>query len=188
MVRIDRSHSKADDMRTKKRSERACAVDAKLRASAEQMLEGDETVTARSLARRGGLRAASSITRDAPRRALLGEFQGQQEHRRTWVQRAKKESTAQLQQALAARDEQVAALTRKVHLLTASHKAILLAVDEVGGTKAWARFFASYKDSIEALREPEALPVALGKPALPSHASLGRGARPRTHAPSSGRP
>jgi hypothetical protein len=175
-------------MRTKKRSERACAVDAKLRASAEQMLEGDETVTARSLARRGGLRAASSITRDAPRRALLGEFQGQQEHRRTWVQRAKKESTAQLQQALAARDEQVAALTRKVQLLTASHKAILLAVDEVGGTKAWARFFASYKDSIEALREPEALPVAPGKPALPSHASLGRGARPRTHAPSSGRP
>jgi hypothetical protein len=175
-------------MRTKKRSERARAVDAKLRTSAEQMLEGDETVTARSLARQAGLRAASSITRDAPRRALLGEFQGQQERRRAWVQRAKKESTDKLQQALAARDDQVGALTRKVQLLTASHKAILLAVDEVGGTKAWLRFFASYSDSIEALREPEALPGAPGKPALPPHASLARGARSRAHAPSSGRP
>ncbi len=175
-------------MRTKKRSERAHAVDAKLRASAEEMLEGDETLTARSLARRAGLRAASSITRDAVRRALLGEFQGQQERRRAWAQRAKKESVGKLQQALAARDEQVAALTRKVQLLTASHKAILLAVDEVGGTKAWARFFASYRDSIEALREPEAPPTVPGKPALPPHPSLARGARSRAHAPSSGRP
>jgi hypothetical protein len=153
MVRIDRSHSKADDMRTKKRSERARAVDAKLRTSAEQMLEGDETVTARSLARRAGLRAASSITRDAARRALLGEFQHQQERRRTWVQRAKKVSTAKLQRALAARDEQVAALTRKVQLLVASHKAMLLALDETGGTKAWARFFAGYRHSLECLHD-----------------------------------
>ncbi len=175
-------------MRTKKRSERACGVDAKLRTAAEQMLDEEKTVTARSLARRAGLRAPSSITRDATRRALLGEFQGQQERRRTWIQRAKKEATDKLQQALVAREEQVAALTRKVQLLTASHKAILLAVDEVGGTNAWARFFASYKDSVEALREPEALPVAPGKPALPPHASLARGARPRAHAPSLGRP
>lgn len=97
-------------------------------------------------------------------------------------------STDKLQQALAARDEQVAALTRKVQLLTASHKAILLAVDEVGGTNAWARFFASYKDSIGALREPEALPVAPGKPALAPHPPRARGARPGPHASSSGRP
>jgi len=153
-------------MRTKKRSERACAVDAKLRASAEQMLEGDETVTARSLARRAGLRAASSITRDAARRALLGEFQGQQERRRAWVERAKKASTAKLHQTLAAREEQVAALTRRVQLLTASHKAILLAVDEMGGTKAWARFFTKYRHSLECLHEAVP-PGELAPPAAP---------------------
>jgi hypothetical protein len=49
-------------------------------------------------------------------------------------------------------------------------------------------FFASYRDSIAALREPDPLPVAPGKPALPPHASLARGPRPRAHEPSSGRP
>jgi hypothetical protein len=53
---------------------------------------------------------------------------------------------------------------------------MLLAMDEVGGTKAWARFFASYRDSVEALREIEALPAALGKLDLPPQAALASGA------------
>jgi hypothetical protein len=176
-VKMDRSQFERSDMASKKRSARALGVDASLRASAEQMLESDETLTARALGRRAGLGAASSITRDPTRCALLDEFQEQQDRRRAWVQRTTKESTAQLLKTLAARDEQIVALTRKVQLLAASHKGMLLAVDEAGGTKAWARFFASYRDSIEALRELEALPAALGKPDIPSQAALARGAR-----------
>jgi hypothetical protein len=144
---------------SKRRSSRAQAVDARLRAQAEAMLEADETLTARALARRAGLSAASSITRDPTRRTLLQEFQQKQEHRRGWVVRSKKESLDRLRKALAQRDEQLRQLTTNATLLTASHKAMLLAVDEAGGTKAWAKFFSGWRASVQALRE--ALPTDL---------------------------
>lgn len=87
------------------------------------------------------------------RRALLDDFQKQQERRRGWAMRAKKGSLGRLQNALAERDAQVAQLRERAALLTASHKAMLLAVDEAGGTKAWAKFFNGWRTSLENLRD-----------------------------------
>jgi hypothetical protein len=85
----------------RQRSANALKVDAKMREAARAMLEAGETVSARALARRVGLGAASSITRDPARRAVLNEVVAEQEKRREWVRRARKESTAHLVKALA---------------------------------------------------------------------------------------
>lgn len=158
----------------RQRSAKALKVDAKLREAARAMLEAGETVSARALARRGGLGAASSITRDPARRAVLTAAVAEQEKRREWVRRSRKESTAQLVKALAARDETIAILNRRVQLLTASHVALIRAVGEIGGTKAWLRFFAGYETSLAELREIGAIPDALSGEAPP-----GQPKRPR---------
>lgn len=44
------------------------------------------------------------------------------------------------------KDERIADLERQVALLTASHKAIILAVGELGGLRAWQRFFPHYDE------------------------------------------
>jgi hypothetical protein len=133
------------------------------------MLESDDTVTARSLARRVGLRAASSITRDPARRAFVGSVQEQQRARRGWVERSRKVSTANLRRDLADRDADLADMNRKVQLLTASHKAILLALDEMGGTRAWVKFFSGYAAGLVTIQTAGAIPntVALPEPQPP---------------------
>jgi hypothetical protein len=44
--------------------------------------------------------------------------------------------------------------------LVASHKATILAVAEMGGTKVWMNFFKKYKGAIDDLRVMQALPSA----------------------------
>lgn len=145
----------------RQRSAKALKVDAKMREAARAMLEAGETVGARALARRIGLGAASSITRDPVRRSILSDVLNEQVTRREWVRRSKKESTAHLVKALASRDEAIATLNRRVQVLTASHVALIRAVGEIGGTKAWLRFFAGYEQSLAELREIGAVPEAL---------------------------
>jgi hypothetical protein len=130
------------------------------------------------LARRAGLGAASSITRDPVRRRLLEDAKEEQQIRRGWVERSRKEPPARLRAALAARDAELARRRQQVQLLTASHKAMLLAVDEMGGTRAWVQFFASYSSGLGDLQQMGALPSEVSIPALPPPRDLPRG-RPK---------
>ena len=87
--------------------------DERLRSVLEQMLERGERISARGLLKHvPDLRAASSVTRDPVRRLLLEEFRRIQEARNTWVERAKKQSTARLERTLSERDVRIVALVR----------------------------------------------------------------------------
>ena len=121
----------------------------------EQLLAEDANITARAVARlHPSLAAASSITRNGVRMALLSKFQKQQEMYRKWSGRVSKISASDQSATLAKKELRIAELEAEVHLLTISHVAMIRAVGEHGGFSRWTQFYADYssvRDSLVAL-------------------------------------
>lgn len=134
----------------------------KLRATLEQMLSSNVTITARAVTRESGapFKNASDITRHAQRRALLEEFQRRQQVIRTVAEDVDQESVTNLRLKVARLEESCLALQQSRELLTASHKAMLLAVGEMGGMRAWVKFFPHWDQVRRSLHEMDALPDA----------------------------
>ena len=144
-----------------RRSKAAAAADQSLLATLQEMLDDDETVTARGAVRRmGGVESASSLTRDTWRAGVIADFQAQQQRLRRQIAKTDRNSPSQVAAALAREKEKTADLERKVALLTASHLAVIRAVGELGGMRAWARFFTGYGAAVGGLRELGAMPEA----------------------------
>lgn len=133
-----------------------------LESTLEVMLEADIDITAREVVRRsdGVFKHASDITRQPDRRAVFESFESRQKALRDLMSRADKTSRANLSARLAALEEQVREVTGQRDLLIASHRAMILAIGEVGGAKAWLRFFHGYEAVLGRLRIMEALPTA----------------------------
>lgn len=143
-----------------RRTVNAVNLDDNLLSVLESMLENDERITAHAIVRRiENLGAVSTLTRDTFRRDLIAHYQQMQMARNQWVERAKKNSQKRLIASLAMKDELIEDLERQVALLTASHKAIILAVGELGGLRAWQRFFSHYDEHtlmvLPNLKEPK---------------------------------
>lgn len=64
-----------------------------------------------------------------------------------------KSSAETLIAKLAQRDAAIASLERRVEILTASHRAMLMAVGEVGGIAAWRKFFSNWDGVRKELEE-----------------------------------
>ncbi|WP_124299462.1 hypothetical protein [Pseudomonas chlororaphis] len=132
--------------RPPRRDDQAALIDERIAQALNSMLEQDTNITHRAVVRAvDGLRAPSSITRDSYRRSLVEYYQTAQAERRQWVTRTQKVSQANVVAQLAAKDMRIQELERQVTTLTASHKAMILAVGEMGGMKAWSRFFEKYE-------------------------------------------
>ncbi|MEO3430144.1 hypothetical protein AAFN88_14885 [Pelagibius sp. CAU 1746] len=132
----------------------------------EAMLLDNETVTARGAVRRmdGVLKHASDITRRPERRQMLETYQKKQTELRSVMEKANKQSKTNLAARITKKEAEIAALTGQRDLLIASHKALILAVGEMGGMKAWQRFFESYRDTMDELRALGAMPSAEVRP------------------------
>lgn len=128
----------------------------------EAMLEANIDITAREVVRRsdGVFKHPSDITRQPDRRTVFEGFEIRQKALRDLMSRADKTSRANLSARLAALEEQVREVTGQRDLLIASHRAMILAVGEVGGAKAWLRFFEGYGGVLGRLRSMGALPTA----------------------------
>jgi hypothetical protein len=138
------------------------------------MLDRGERISARGVLKcLPDLRAASSLTRDPVRRSLLEEFRRLQSTRMAWVERAKKQSTARLQRLLADRDERLREREHDVQLLVASHRALVVAVGELGGLPVWKKAFDGYERCLQELARLGALP----RPKKPSTPALPAGRR-----------
>ncbi len=128
-----------------RRGDQPVALDHSIHQALEAMLEADLTITHRAVVRAvQGLNAPSSITRDAYRRSLVEHYQSIQSERRAWVKRAQKASQKSVLSQLSAKDLRIQDLETQVAILTASHKAMIQAVGELGGMAAWRRFFVDY--------------------------------------------
>lgn len=134
--------------------------DRTLIATLDAMLQENETITARAVARRlEGVDHASSITRDPWRNARLTEWQARQTELRRMIERTDKNSKSNLAAALERKDARIRELEEQVALLTASHRAMIHAVGEMGGMRAWSRFFDSYRHVLDRLKNLGAMPA-----------------------------
>ncbi len=135
---------------------------AKLIAALDAMLQDDEDISARGVVRRlpDTFKHASDITRHAERRRALEAHQERQTALRSLMEKTNKQSKANLSQVIERKNREIEVLIRQRDILIASHKAMILAVSEMGGRKAWLRFFERYQACVEELEALGAMPSA----------------------------
>ena len=133
--------------------------DAEMRVILETLLTEDQDITARAVARlHPTIKAASSITRNEIRSALLADYQRRQHEYRVWRGRVGKQSAVEAAAALAKKDRRIVELETSVQILTASHVALLRAVGAIGGFSRWAQFFESHQEVLRTLTDLGAIP------------------------------
>lgn len=143
----------------------AMSPDSKLQSDAtlirilEELLERDENITARAVARlHPEIGHASTITRSSGRAKLLAQYQAKQKEIRNHLGRQTKRSKEKVAAELASKDLRIAELERQVDVLRASHLAMLRAVGELGGMSKWMKFFENYGAIRNELNELNAIP------------------------------
>jgi hypothetical protein len=142
-----------------KASSLAPSDESTMRDILEMLLERNDNITARAVARmHPTIRSASSITRSRTRSALLSEYQSRQDEYRRWRGRVGKQSGVQVAATIADKDIKIANLESQVALLTASHLAMLRAVGELGGFGKWTAFYDQSREARERLERLGAIP------------------------------
>lgn len=112
-----------------------------------KMLDSDETITARAVARRhSSLKHASSITRNSTRSGLLSRYQLQQNQYRAWRGRTPKRSREQLDRQLAQMVSRITELEGQVEALQVSHLAMMRTVGQMGGMGKLLGLYEGYRD------------------------------------------
>jgi len=131
--------------------------DPKIGEACRELIAQNKKITIRAVAERTGV-AHTTYSRDPKRKAQI--TRAQEIQRLAWtIQRShrgqveKHESVAMAR--LHKRLEQAEAHNQ---LLIASHRAMLSAIGELGGTRAWLRFFANHPNALASLNEIGALP------------------------------
>ncbi len=132
---------------TEKNRKPSSDVDPEMERILREMLEANETITARAVARKHpAIGHASSITRISVRAEQLARAQEQQKQFREWHRRAPKRSRDQLAAQLAQKDVKIAELERQVEILRASHLAMIRTVGELGGISKLLKLYEGYRE------------------------------------------
>lgn len=126
----------------------------------EAMIADDEDITVRAVCRRsdGVFKHATDITRNDTRHDAVKAAITRQETIRTAVNRSSKKSRTELEKLVALKNDEIAQLQADKELLIASHRAMILAVAEMGGFPTWKRFFDRYQATIDQLEKMRSLP------------------------------
>jgi len=132
----------------------------------EAMLHENQDITARAVTRRQGssFRHASDLTRNTERARLLNSYKNRQAELRALSEKTNKQSRTNLTRHIGRLEEECNESKKQRDTLIASHKAMLLAVGEIGGVRAWAKFFQHHQASVDTLRQLDALPSAVVLP------------------------
>jgi hypothetical protein len=127
----------------------------------EAMIAEDDDITVRAVCRRsdGMFKHATDITRNVARHGAVKAAITKQETIRTAVTRSSKKSRAELEKLVAVKNTEVALLQADKELLIASHRAMILAVAEMGGFPTWKRFFDRYQEVIDKLDRMGGIPT-----------------------------
>lgn len=136
--------------------------DQMLDAILQRMLNDNIDISARSVIRETDcpFKHASDVTRQPERKALLERYKTRQRELRNLMEKTDKQSRTHLQAKVARLTQENDVLKGERDLLVASHKAMLLAVGEMGGMTAWRKFFPVWEETREQLRQLQALPNA----------------------------
>lgn len=128
----------------------------------EQMIQSDTSITFRQISERsaGRFPHATSLTRREHLRAVIEDAVERQKAVRAVARKFSKNSPARSAARISDLEAEVAGLKDQVRLLTASHRAAILAIGRIGGMKAWREHFPAYSEAINELAEMDALPQA----------------------------
>lgn len=134
-------------------------IDRDVETAINWLLENDQVVTARSVAAKAGV-APSTITRSAVRSQAVIKAAGEQA-RLMAIVASNKSSREALLVIVDQRNKTIADLERKIMILAASHRAMLMAVGEMGGVAGWRKFFAKHEEIRQELLRLQAMPASL---------------------------
>lgn len=128
----------------------------------EAMIAEDEDITVRAVCRRsdGVFKHATDITRNDARNQIVKAAITKQDTIRAAVNRSSKKSRTELEKLVATKNAEIVQLQADKELLIASHRAMILAVAEMGGFPTWKRFFERYQSTIDQLEKMRSLPDA----------------------------
>lgn len=130
-----------------------------LTAVLEGMLERNEDITARAVARlHSTVNNASDITRLQERREILEQFQAKQQVLRKFASKVKHSGTRIAAKKLFETDEKIRKLQDNEAARVASHLAMIAVVCELGGTAKLQKFYKQYAHIRDQLAQQGALP------------------------------
>jgi len=131
--------------------------DPKIGKVCRELIAQNKKITIRSVAEQTGV-AHTTYSRDPKRKAQI--TRAQEIQRLAWTIKRTHRGQAEPHESVA-----IARLRKRLEeteahkqLLIASHRAMLSAVGEMGGTRAWLRFFAKDPNALASLDEIGALP------------------------------
>jgi hypothetical protein len=131
-------------------------------------------------------RHASDLTRNPERRALLSTYQDQQVRLRRVATKIAKTSKSDVAKRLVAAEQEIIRLRSQRELLVVAVRAIIHAVGEQGGMRAWRNFFPAYSAAFEGLVALGAAPAADVLPGPDSRRSNGPDRPSRDSSPPEG--
>lgn len=131
--------------------------DAKIGAACRALIAENKKITIRAVAERTGV-AHTTYSRDPKRKAQITRAQEIQRLAWTIKQTHRGQAAPHESVALARLRQRLDEVEAHNQLLIASHRAMLSAVGELGGTRAWLRLFANQPDALASLGEIGALP------------------------------
>lgn len=127
-----------------------------------ELLAEDADLTARNVVRRsdGLFKHASDLTRNSSRRAILYRFQEQQRILKDLAKRLDHSSKPQLLARIESLQRENELLKARQRLLVSGLRGVLHALGEIGGMRAWRKFFPSYSAAFKELVTLGELPSA----------------------------
>lgn len=131
-----------------------------LKAVLDGLLERNEDVTARAVARlHSCVKNASGIVRHSERQQILKQYQARQNELRKVASKLHRSGTAAAAVKLQASSERVRELEENEAARIASHLAMIHAVAEMGGTAKLQQFYKRFSNVRDALVREGSLPV-----------------------------
>jgi hypothetical protein len=122
-----------------------------------ELIAQNKKITLRAVAARMGV-AHSTYSRDPARKAQIAHAQALQQLAWTIKTTHRGKVATHESVALARLRQRLQEVEARNQLLIASHRAMLSAVGELGGTRAWLRFFTNHPQALEGLEQMVALP------------------------------
>lgn len=131
--------------------------DPKIGKACRELIARNKKITIRAVSERNGV-AHTTYSRDPKRRAQI--TRAQEIQRLAWTIKRTHRGQAEPHEsvAMARLRKRLEDAEARNQLLVASHRAMLRAVGELGGTRAWLRLFANHPNALESLGEIGALP------------------------------
>jgi hypothetical protein len=145
----------------KRKREAAEQADGEILRVLSEMIDARESITFRSVVvRMASLSHTTDVTRDDWRRACVERAQQEQTRIRSAIERMDNLSRNKLMQEINRLQAKVKELESDRTLMVGMVYSLVRAIGELGGMRAWLKFFEHYQAALDRMRQLGAIPTA----------------------------